>query len=126
MAVVPINGRAYARAQDYQHALADYGKAISLNPNYEAFYQSRGKAQAELGQYQDALASFEKALAIRPSFMSALVNHALTLERMGRKGEALTELERACDAGEIWGCIVHHKRTRSNETLIYLPKRAAQ
>lgn len=119
-------GVAYARAQDYQHALADYGKAISLNPNYEAFYQSRGKAQAELGQYQDALASFEKALAIRPSFMSALVNHALTLERMGRKGEALTELERACDAGEIWGCIVHHKRTRSNETLIYLPKRAAQ
>ena len=35
--------------QDYDGAIADYNKAIELNPNYEEAYYNRGKAKKRLG-----------------------------------------------------------------------------
>jgi tetratricopeptide (TPR) repeat protein len=57
--------------KDYQGALADYSKAISLDPNYTNAYVNRGFLQNDkLNDIQGALADFNKAIALDPNYAS--------------------------------------------------------
>ena len=60
--------RGYAKFQngDYQGALADFNKAIEINPQDAFAYNNRGIAKKEAGDFQGAIADFNKALAINP------------------------------------------------------------
>jgi len=47
-----------------EEAIADYTKAIELDPEYVWAYNNRGFAKKNLGQYQEAIADFTKAIKI--------------------------------------------------------------
>jgi tetratricopeptide (TPR) repeat protein len=47
-------------AKQYDQAIADYTKAIELNPKYGAAYHNRGAAYEEKGQYAQAAADYTK------------------------------------------------------------------
>ena len=51
---------------DYQGAMADYTKAIEINPEYAPVYYFRGIAMDDLQDYQGAIADFSKAIEINP------------------------------------------------------------
>ena len=46
--------------EDYQGAIADYTKAIRLNPNAAAYY-NRGNVKDDLGDKQGAIADFRES-----------------------------------------------------------------
>ena len=75
---------------DYQGAIADWSKAIEINPKYAYAYSNRGSAKDELGDYQGAIADYTKALEINPQDASAYLNRGIARE-------LLNDLEGACD-----------------------------
>lgn len=50
-----------------QRALADFSKAIELDPNDFTFYNGRGKLILEFGFYIEAVSDFEKSISIKPN-----------------------------------------------------------
>jgi tetratricopeptide (TPR) repeat protein len=62
----PYNNRglAYADQGNLARALADYSKAIELNPNFAAAYFNRGALYREQGQKTQAIADLEKYLEL--------------------------------------------------------------
>ena len=84
--------RAYAKGdlKDYQGAIADYNKAIEINPQYAFAYTNRGNSKSGLKDYQGAIADFSKAIEINPEYANAYVNRGVVRERA-------SDLEGACD-----------------------------
>jgi serine/threonine protein kinase len=54
-------GSTYAALQQHQAALADFSRAIDLDPNFAGAYLNLGALLANQGQLREALAYFEKA-----------------------------------------------------------------
>jgi len=55
---------------DYQEAIADYDKAIALDPKSWQAYSGRGITKAGLGQDDQALIDFDRAIGLDPGIIS--------------------------------------------------------
>ena len=51
---------------EYDQAIADFAKALELNPNYADAYRVRGLAYAYKKEYDQAVADFSKTLELNP------------------------------------------------------------
>ena len=60
-------GLAYHKMRDYDRAIADFDKAIELNPDKVGFHISKGISYIEKRDRERAIAAFRKALEIDPS-----------------------------------------------------------
>ena len=61
----------------YEEAIADYDKAIGLDPKYAPAYNNRGNAYYDLGQYEEAIADYDRAIALNPEYADAYTNKGL-------------------------------------------------
>jgi tetratricopeptide (TPR) repeat protein len=81
-------------------ALADFNRAIDLDPDDARAISKRGETYREMGRYGEALADFNRAIDLHPALEWlewAIANRGETYRRMGRYGEALEDLNRAFD-----------------------------
>ena len=60
--------------KDYNGAIADYTKAIELNPNYANAYYNRGISKHNLKDYNGAISDYNKAIEIDPNYANAYYN----------------------------------------------------
>ncbi|MBA7715771.1 hypothetical protein ES703_124829 [subsurface metagenome] len=60
-------GRAHAIKDDLDRAIADFNKAIELDPRYAEVYRHRGLVYAEKGDYKAAIADGEQFLKLAPN-----------------------------------------------------------
>jgi len=72
-------GITHGNKVQYDHAIADFNKAISLNQNYAKAYNNRGYVYAKKGDHDRAIADFRKALKLDPSIETSKKG----LERLG-------------------------------------------
>ncbi len=56
----------------YPKALADYTKAIQLDPQYANAYNNRGLAHYHSKAYDKAIADFTRAIQLKPTFAEVL------------------------------------------------------
>ena len=63
------NDKAYAK--DNYGAIADFTKAIELNPNDSAAYYKRGGTKYDLEDYYGAISDYTKAIELNPNFADA-------------------------------------------------------
>ncbi len=65
------NGLKKYEQGDYQGAIADYTKAIEVNPQNADAYIRRGYTKYNLKDYHGAIIDYDKALEINPQFALA-------------------------------------------------------
>jgi tetratricopeptide (TPR) repeat protein len=82
---------------DYQGALSDYNKAISINPKLADAYHRRGVLkQTKLKDTQGALADYNKAISLNPKYALAYSNRAiLKNENLNDSQGALADYNKA-------------------------------
>ena len=76
-------------------SIADYDKAIALNPEYANAYYNRGNAYNSKGEYDRAIADYDKAIALNPDDAIAYSNRGLAHEKLGDNQKAEADYQRA-------------------------------
>ena len=66
---------------DLEGAIADFTKAIELNPEFAAAYNNRGGAKREKNDLDAAIADFTKAIELKPAYAVAY-NHRGAAKRL--------------------------------------------
>jgi protein O-mannosyl-transferase len=80
----------YGKPPQPQLALADYTKAIQLNPSYGLAYMNRGSLYVDqLHTYDPAIADFTKALELDPTNKDALLDKGIAYYKKGDFDNAL-------------------------------------
>ena len=93
-------GLKYERGNQ-QGAIADYTKAIEINPQYAPAYYNRGFAKDEgLGDHQGAIADYNKAIAINPQDATAYSNRGIAKELVGDLKGACADWKEASSLGD--------------------------
>jgi Flp pilus assembly protein TadD len=89
-------GVAYYLKQDYDAAIADYGKAISLDPKGKPnFYANRGGAYAGKGLFDPAIIDFDQAIAMDPKDFLAYSGRGRAYAGKGDLDRAIAEYTRS-------------------------------
>jgi len=81
-------GRTYILQDDNDRAIADFTKAIQLDPEGANAYNHRGVAYAGKLDFDSAIADFDKALQFDPLLKNAHANRGLAFSRKGDEARA--------------------------------------
>lgn len=81
----------------YEEAIADYNKAIRLNPDYALAYNNRGLVYRKLGKYKKALKDYTKAIEIDPYYAEAYAKRGAVYQFTGQVEKALKEFNKAIE-----------------------------
>lgn len=77
-AVIAYNrGNAYAKNEDFLHAISDYNEAIKENPNYAEAHCNRGAAYLKRGSVNVAIFDYSEAIRLNPNDVEAYYNRGL-------------------------------------------------
>ena len=80
------------RSGNSRGALAEYAKAVAVDPAYFEAHYNRGLAALELSSWQESLVAYEYALAIRPDSADARYNFALALKGANHIDDSIQQL----------------------------------
>lgn len=88
---------AYAQTKQYQLAMNDLDRAISIDPNESDFFNDRGNVWLEVGQNERALQAFNQAIQLKPNYSIPYGNRGIALYRLKQPDEALVALNKALE-----------------------------
>ncbi|MGO9246481.1 MAG: tetratricopeptide repeat protein [Verrucomicrobiia bacterium] len=88
-------GDALARTGSIEGAIAQYQRALRINPDYAQAHCALGMALAQAGKPQEAIREYEYALQLEPDFADAHVSLGVALEKLGRLEDAIRHYEEA-------------------------------
>ena len=87
-------GKAYLRKGDNDRAIADFDRAIQLDPESANTYNDRGAAYAMKGDYDRAIADLDKAIQLNPRVKNAHYNRGLAYKKKGDEARARADFEK--------------------------------
>jgi len=82
-------------ARDLERAIADYDKALELQPGFAEAYNNRGNAKDDLGRHEEAFADYDKALELQPGLAEVYFNRGNAKHDLGRSEEAIADYDKA-------------------------------
>ncbi|MEU0596769.1 tetratricopeptide repeat protein [Streptomyces sp. NPDC006393] len=91
-----VRGRELRYDGEYRRALAEYDRAVELDPELVRAHYGRGATLVLLADFPGALAAFDRADELAPDTAWIIAERGETLRLLGRFEEALHECDRAC------------------------------
>jgi len=85
--------------QDYSQILADYTRAIEINPDLAFAYYNRANLKVKAKNYDGALFDYERAIKLEHDFADAYYNMALILIYQNDFSKACLALSKAGELG---------------------------
>ena len=116
-------GNAYRRQQKYDKAIADYNRALALEPNHRWAYVNRGNAYRRQQKYDKAIADYNRALALEPNHRWAYVNRGLVHYERQEYDKAIADYNRALtlEPNYRWAYVnrglVHYERQEYDQAI---------
>ncbi len=90
-------GVAKWRLKQLDGALADFSKAIFLNPDYAAAYNNRGNVFLDMDRPEEAFKDFDKAVTLSTSFGAAYCNRGNANQKLKRLEAAESDFKKAVE-----------------------------
>jgi tetratricopeptide (TPR) repeat protein len=90
-------GYALSKQDRPDEAIAQYAKAIQLNPEYEQAHNGLGAVLEKQGRFDEAVQHYRRALQIFPKYVAAINNLGVALEKQGKIHEAMEHYRVALD-----------------------------
>ncbi len=94
-------GLMYFHSGQLEEAIADYNRALEINPNLAAAYNNRANCYVNQGELVDALVDYDRALDLNPFHLRALINQGVTFRHLGMYREALDNFDIALAQGKL-------------------------
>ena len=88
-------GSAYSARQKYPMAIAEYGKAIAINPQFSLAYNSVGYAYRATDSMPQAERAFQRYIALVPDDPNPYDSYAEFLMKTGRFDESIAQYRKA-------------------------------
>jgi len=92
-------GIAYANKGMLDEAIAEFKKAIQINPNDAMAHNNLGNAYANKGMLDQAIAECKKAIQINPNYATAHMNLAVAYYYKEEYSLAIKHCDRAIELG---------------------------
>ena len=93
--VLAIVGKAHRETGDYYHAIADFDRAIELDPESPLHHRDRGIALYLNGDYDLAIADFDTAISMLPDDAYMYLFRALAYHMKEEYRRAVSDYDRA-------------------------------
>lgn len=90
-----MRGLAYKRSGDNGHALADFNKALEIDPDFPLPYNHRGHLFEETGKREQALRDFNRAIDLQPGYALAYVNRGHLWAKQNQHTKAVANFSMA-------------------------------
>lgn len=88
-------GGAYVLKGEIGRAIADFDRAIALNPEFADAYHNRGFVYREKGEAGRAIADYDRAIALNPKDAKAYNNRGIAYDDKGEYDRAIADYNRA-------------------------------
>jgi tetratricopeptide (TPR) repeat protein len=96
-------GYAFLMTKQYQLAMGDYNRAISVAPQIPEFYNERGLTWIDLENNEQALQDFDQAILLKSDYAYPYMNRGVALRNLKRPNEALVALTKAISLDQtLW------------------------
>ena len=90
-------GSSKATLGKHEEAIADFEKAIELDPKFALAHYNRGNSKAILGKHEEAIADCDKAIELNSEFVFAYYNRGNSKAILGKHEEAIADYDRAIE-----------------------------
>jgi predicted O-linked N-acetylglucosamine transferase (SPINDLY family) len=99
--------------KNFNDAITQINKAISLNPGHHALYNNLGVAYKETEKYESAIENFKRAIEIKPNYAEAYNNLGIIFKKKYQYNEAYNNYQRAIELNP------HYAESYNNLGLLY-------
>jgi tetratricopeptide (TPR) repeat protein len=90
-------GSAYYHTKQYQLALNDFDRAITMNGRVPDFYNERGRLWVAVQKYEVALQNFNQAILLKPDYAIPYFNRGIALNDLNRPNEAFLAFNKSVE-----------------------------
>jgi Flp pilus assembly protein TadD len=90
-------GQAFFKLGMINEAIADFNKAIEINPQYDFSYNNRGSIYRFLGNTKQAMRDFDRAIDLEPREILGYYNRGLTYILLGDYQQAIRDLNKVIE-----------------------------
>ncbi|MBI1917517.1 MAG: tetratricopeptide repeat protein [Planctomycetes bacterium] len=103
------HGRAYELLGRHKEAVADFTRAIELDPKAAEAFNLRGSEQFKLGHLAESLADFDRFLKLRPDAVPGHWKRGITLYYLGKYDEGRKQFEgyEKVDTNDVENAVWH-------------------
>lgn len=102
--IILNRGSLKVKKEDYEGALADFNKLLTINPSNVGAYSNIGILYYKQEKYKEAITNFNQALEIEPTNTIALYNRGMCYYKQSLKLEACSDFHTSCRLNNSNAC----------------------
>jgi len=92
-----LDGVSHLNTGKPEEALADFNRAVKINPELADGYLGRANTLNTMGKYNKSLEDYDRAIAIKPDLANAYVNRGIAYSHLGKFQKAIADFKKGLE-----------------------------